>query len=81
MGMELSYQRRVALKPQIGDIVVEVTHIIGLAKHQLGLETAVGELIDINPTDAGGVRYTLKTLDGETQNWENASMVVIERPE
>lgn len=49
-------------RPKVGDTVVEVTHLLGLAKHQLGLVSAVGELIKIEKDEQRGTLYTIRTL-------------------
>ena len=67
---------------KVGDMVVEVTHLMGLARHQLGLLTAVGELVAIED-DSGvnhtGKIYAIKGLDGKVTRWGNADVVAIER--
>lgn len=67
-------------RPEIGDTVVEVTHVLGLAKKRLGLLSAVGELIKIEKDDQRGTLYTIRTIEGKEQRWENAEMVTIEKP-
>jgi len=65
--------------PRVGDIVVEMTHTIGLAKHRLGLVSAVGELIRIEEDSLGKV-WVIKTLEGGREvRWRNANVLVIER--
>ena len=81
LAMNQPYPRKA---PQIGDIVVETTHIAWLARHRLGLHKAVGELLEIDKTGgayAGQWRYLIKSIDplcGETW-WDNAAVEVIER--
>ena len=68
-------------RPQVGDTVVEVTHLMGLARKQLGLVSAVGELIAIEgPDPTWGTSYVIRTLEGKEQRWQNAEMVTIDRP-
>lgn len=67
-------------EPKVGDIVVETTHRLGMARHSLGLIDAVGELIAIEKDDKRGTIYTLRTLEGKEQRWENAHMSVVDRP-
>jgi hypothetical protein len=62
---------------KVGDIVVEVTHCIGMARHQLGLHSAIGELLAIEET-AEGTTYTIRTIEGNEQRWTNAKMCVVE---
>jgi len=66
--------------PVVGDMVVETTHLVGLARHKLGLECAVGELMEITTGDYGK-KYRIKTLSGEFQYWENCLLVPLDRPE
>lgn len=76
LAMERPYPRR---EPQVGDTVVEVTHLIGLARHRLGLHQAIGELLEIR-RGKFGPEYLIKSADpaeGETW-WENARIEVIE---
>lgn len=66
---------------KVGDIVVEVTHLIGLAHHQLGRHKAIGELLEIEEGGKYGTRYLIKSADpneGETW-WENCRIEVIEQ--
>lgn len=67
-------------EPRVGDIVVETTHRIGMARHGLGLVAAVGELLKIEETKEQGKTYTIRTLEGKEQRWSNAMMAVVERP-
>ena len=78
-AMELQSLRRERLEPQVGDVAVETTHVIGLARHKLGLEAALGEIVSIEAGKYGKI-YTLKTMSGDLQKWENAMLVVLERP-
>lgn len=64
-------------KPEVGDIVIEYTHTIGLGHKQLGLIGAVGELIRVEKDDAWGTAFIIKTLEGKEQRWVNASMLVV----
>ena len=76
LAMERPYPRR---EPKVGDTVVEVTHLCGLARHRLGLHTAIGELLEIR-RGKYGLEYLIKSADpneGETW-WENARIEVIE---
>jgi hypothetical protein len=66
--------------PQVGDTVVEVTHLMGLAKQKLGLLSAVGELLKIEEIAGEGRRYTIRTVEGNVQRWLNAEFYVVERP-
>ncbi len=65
-------------EPKIGDTVIEVTHLMGLARKRLGLLSAVGELIAIENDEQRGTLYTIRTLEGKEQRWENAELVTIE---
>lgn len=67
-------------KPKIGDIVVETTHRLGMARQKLGLIDAVGKLVRIEEGELGGTIYTICTLEGKEQRWQNAYMVVVDRP-
>lgn len=67
-------------EPRVGDIVVETTHRLGMARHGLGLIAAVGELLKIEETKEEGKIYTIRTLEGKEQRWSNADMSVVDRP-
>lgn len=58
-------------------MVVEVTHRLGLARKQLGLHSAIGELVKIEETP-DGVTYTLRDIEGIERRWTNAKMCVVE---
>jgi len=62
---------------KVGDTVVEVTHRLGLARKQLGLHSALGELLKIEETPEG-VTYTLRDIEGIERRWTNAKMCVVE---
>ena len=62
---------------KVGDTVVEVTHRLGLARKQLGLHSAIGELLKIEETPEG-VTYTLRDIEGIERRWTNAKMCVVE---
>ena len=66
-------------KPKVGDIVVEVTHIAGLAKHQLGLHSAIGELLEIGEDEHKSPKYLIKSFDSNVGNtwWSNAYIAVV----
>jgi hypothetical protein len=66
-------------KPQVGDTVIEVTHLMGLARHGLGLLSAVGELLKIEQIEGEGEVFTIRTVEGFEQRWFNAMMYVVER--
>lgn len=76
--MNQPYPRAV---PKVGDTVVETTHLLGLARHRLGLHKALGTLIEIDASGGEyGKRYLIKSHDpeeGETW-WSNALVVVVE---
>ncbi len=76
----LTSQNRVYLEPRVGDIVVETTHRLGMARHGLGLIDAVGELLKIEDSKETGKIYTIRTLEGKEQRWSNAMMAVVDRP-
>lgn len=65
-------------KPKVGDVVVEVTHLLGMARHRLGLLSAVGELLAIEEQEHLGPAYTIRTIEGKEQRWSNAEMVTID---
>lgn len=67
-------------EPKVGDIVIETTHRLGMARHGLGLIAAVGELIAIEKNETEGTIYTIRTLEGKEQRWSNAHMSVVDRP-
>lgn len=67
-------------EPKVGDIVIETTHRLGMARHGLGLIAAVGELIAIEKSETEGTIYTIRTLEGKEQRWSNAHMSVVDRP-
>lgn len=62
---------------KVGDTVVEVTHRMGMARKQLGLHSALGELLKIEETPEG-VTYTLRDIEGIERRWTNAKMCVVE---
>ncbi|MFA5187648.1 MAG: hypothetical protein WC551_14300 [Patescibacteria group bacterium] len=66
-------------KPQVGDTVVEVTHLMGMARHGLGLLSAVGELLKVEQIEGEGEVFTIRTVEGIEQRWLNAMMYVVER--
>lgn len=66
--------------PEIGDIVVETTHRLGMARHGLGLLDAIGELIAIEKLGDWDKIYTIRTLEGKERRWQNSSFSVVERP-
>jgi len=68
-------------KPQVGDTVIEVTHLMGMARHKLGLLSAVGELVKVEQIEGEGEAYTIRTVEGVEQRWLNAKMYVVERGE
>ena len=78
LANELTMYRREWLEPKVGDTVVETTHILGLARHALGLEAAAGELVEI-ADGTYGKKYLVKNPAGKLTWWENARIVVIER--
>lgn len=65
--------------PKVGDIVIEITHLMGLAKHSLGLLSAVGTLLRIDDGGSQGEIYTIRTVEGIEQRWRNAMVYVLER--
>lgn len=67
-------------EPKVGDIVIETTHRLGMARHGLGLISAVGELIAIEKNETEGTIYTIRTLEGKEQRWSNAHISVVDRP-
>jgi len=77
--VRLALVRYPFLKPEIGDIVVEHTHVLGLCKHRLGLLSAIGELVKIEETKERGKVFTIKTLQGKEIRWENAALLVVEK--
>lgn len=62
---------------KVGDIVVEATHLMGLARKKLGLHSALGELLKIEETQEGKV-YTLRDVEGIERRWTNAKMCLVE---
>jgi len=68
-------------KPQVGDTVIEVTHLMGMARHKLGLLSAVGELLKVEQIEGEGEAYTIRTIEGVEQRWLNAKIYVVERRE
>ena len=64
-------------KPKIGDMVIEVTHLINYSKLKLGLLSAVGELISIEQDEEYGEAYVIKTIEGKEERWLNADIRVI----
>jgi hypothetical protein len=64
--------------PKLGDSVVEVTHLMGLARKQLGLLSAVGKLVGVEQDEHQGTIYTILTIEGKYQRWENANVVTVE---
>lgn len=66
-------------RPQVGDMVVEITHTLGLARRRLGLLSAVGELLRVEAGGPLGPVYVIRNLNGEEARWENAQLVTIEK--
>ena len=62
---------------KVGDIVVEVTHVIGLSRSQLGLHSAIGELLKVEQ-DTSGTTYTIRDIEGKEQRWTNAKICLVE---
>ncbi len=62
---------------KVGDTVVEVTHRIGLARHQLGLHSALGELLKIEE-GREGTTYTIRDIEGQERRWTNCKMCLVE---
>lgn len=62
---------------KVGDTVVEVTHLLGMARHQLGLHAAIGTLLVIEKMDEG-VAYTIRDIEGRTRQWTNAKVCLVE---
>jgi len=62
----------------VGDWVVEISHVIGMRKAQVGKLDAVGKLLKIEvevltePYLLGEKKYTLLTLEGKEVIWKNA---------
>lgn len=78
MAMNQPYPRK---DPKVGDIVVEVTHLMGLTRARLGRHSAIGELLEID--ESGGEwnkRYLIRSADpAEGDNWwGNARIEVVE---
>jgi hypothetical protein len=67
-------------RPEVGDTVVEVTHLMGLARHRLGLLSAVGELVKVEADEHQMPIYTIRGLEGKETRWSNAEIVTIDRP-
>lgn len=59
-------------KPQVGDWVVEKSHLVGVRKCQ-ALPSAIGKIKEIADYSC----YTIECMDGVEQRWENAMMVKI----
>lgn len=62
---------------KVGDTVVEVTHRMGLARHQLGLHSALGELLKIEE-EREGTTYTIRDIEGQERRWTNCKMCLVE---
>jgi len=62
-------------EPQIGDWVVEVTHLIGMGKHSLALDCAIGKLVG-----KASSNYLLELRDGSEFSWENAKFLKLPQP-
>jgi hypothetical protein len=68
-------------KIKIGDTVVESSHLLGLARHRLGLHSALGELVEIEGEWPYPKRYLIRSFDpvvGETW-WSNAKVELVEQ--
>jgi len=68
--------------PKVGDLVVENTHLIGFAKHRVGLVKAFGRLKSIEELDGmmkGMKKYTIINMDGNETVWENAHFCIVEK--
>ena len=68
-------------RPEVGDMVVEITHVMGGARNRLGSPNAVGELIEIREEYPGSYEYHLKLFDGTQQWWSNSRFAVLEKGE
>jgi hypothetical protein len=77
MAMKARYED--VCNPQVGDIVVETSHLMGMCRHRLGLMSALGELLKIEKIEGEGEVYTIQTVEGIEQRWENAIVYVVER--
>ena len=67
-------------RPEVGDTVVEITHLLGLARHRLGLLSAVGELVKVEADEHQMPIYTIRGPEGKETRWSNAEIVTIDRP-
>ena len=78
MAMLQSYPRQPI---HLGDTVVESSHLLGLARHRLGLHSALGELVEIEGEWPYPKRFLIRSFDpsvGETW-WSNASVELVEK--
>ena len=81
LAMGLPYPRKT---PEVGDLVVETTHIMGLARHKLGFEKALGYVLEIDDSDGEwNKRYLIESLDKECGQtwWSNCLFEVVEEKE
>jgi len=67
-------------KPLIGDIVVELTHVMGMGRTGLGLHSSIGEVVKIEKDeDCGEMAYTILTIEGVEQRWLNSIFVIVSK--
>lgn len=60
-------------EPEIGDWVIEITHVLGFARAKVGKLDAIGKLIKVEPFEGRSMKkYTLLNLEGKEVTWENA---------
>lgn len=67
-----------AMRPEVGDYVVEYTHIYkgGAADELEAAESAVGRLVSVTVED-GDTVYVIEGMTGQTGTWRNAAFFTI----
>lgn len=70
-------------KAKVGDIAVEVTHLVATCKQRKAFPHALGEIISIRTqkdliSGNGETVYTIRTIEGREQEWTNAMFALVE---
>lgn len=73
----LALGQRETQRAEVGDWAVETSHLMGLRKHSLGFDCAIGKIVSFDPASA---RYTIMCRDGKLHDWENAYFLKLPKP-
>jgi hypothetical protein len=79
LAMELRSRGGGEPHAEIGDLVVEVSHLVRTGKYRAGMECAFGTLerVDEGVGEDPYTSYTIRSLGGKLTVWENAHIVVV----